>query len=287
MTLAPGRPAGSPLPRNVSSNPAASSTNLAGADTVEDWARAYISTPRLRDKCAPPPPPRRWAQAPPVCDLRPARPPELQVTTARPRSIKPGGLARVEVRAELCHKFWHHELQAAELLAWALLRFPAEAPEFRRGLLCILLDEIRHMALYETYLAELGFRVGAFPVRDWFWERVTTVRSALGFVALLGMGLEGANLEHTTRFAAWFRRVGDERGAEIQEQIGREEVAHVGFATRWFRAWTGRVDFDDFRAALPPPLTPLLLRGATIDRERRARAGMPTDFIDALAAFQP
>jgi uncharacterized ferritin-like protein (DUF455 family) len=89
------------------------------------------------------------------------------------------------------------------------------------------------------------------------------------------------------RFAEWFRSAGDERAAAIQDQIGREEVAHVAFSTRWFQEFTGQVNFQTFRDALPPPLSPLLLRGKTIARERRRKAGMPEDFIDALAAYGP
>jgi uncharacterized ferritin-like protein (DUF455 family) len=148
-------------------------------------------------------------------------------------------------------------------------------------------DEIRHMRLYQDYLEAARYPLGSFPVRDWFWERVITVERPESFVALLGMGLEGANLEHTIRFAEWFRSVGDQRAAEIQDQIGREEVAHVGFATRWFTHFTGGVDFDRFCAALPAPLSPLLLRGKTIAKDRRLRAGMPEEFIEALRTFQP
>jgi uncharacterized ferritin-like protein (DUF455 family) len=101
------------------------------------------------------------------------------------------------------------------------------------------------------------------------------------------MGLEGANLDHTARFSGWLRAVGDHRGAELQEQVGREEIAHVRFATRWFRDWVGDVSFESWRAELPPPLSPLLMRGKTIQRTSRLKAEFPLEFIDELTAWQP
>ena len=76
---------------------------------------------------------------------------------------------------------------------------------FRAGCLRLCQEELGHLGLYRAHLARLGFAVGAFPVRDWFWERVGGVPDPLAFVALLGLGLEGANLEHSARFAHWFR----------------------------------------------------------------------------------
>jgi uncharacterized ferritin-like protein (DUF455 family) len=187
----------------------------------------------------------------------------------------------------LLHKFWHHELQAAELMCWALLRFADAEPEFRAGLVKLCQDEIRHMRLYQQHIEALGFQIGAFPVRDWFWERVPTCANKVQFVALLGMGLEAANLEHAPRFATWFERVGDIEGARVQEQVGREEVAHVRFATRWFRRWTGREDFESWSAALPKPLTPLLMRGKPLNRDARRKAEMSEAFIDDLNAWRP
>lgn len=255
--------------------------------TIEEWARAYVESTSLAYKCAPPPPPGQFADQPLALDLRPGRPPELRVSAEKPRSVTLGALRDPKARARLIHKFWHHELQAAELMAWCLLRFVDAPEEFRRGLVRIMRDEIRHMGLYEEHLQRLGYGVGAFPVRDWFWERVASTKTPLSFVALLGMGLEGANLEHTARFAAWFRTVGDEPGAESQEQIGREEVAHVRFATRWFRQWTGGVDFETWCRELPPPLTPVLLRGKTLRRDLREKAEMPAEFLDQLSAWRP
>ena len=57
-------------------------------------------------------------------------------------------------------------------MAWAVLAFPETPLEFREGLVRIALDEIRHMRIYAEQIARLGYRVGSFAVRDWFWERV-------------------------------------------------------------------------------------------------------------------
>ncbi|MCB9627815.1 MAG: DUF455 family protein [Sandaracinaceae bacterium] len=251
---------------------------------LETWALRYITSVELREKLAPSPLPSEFSGATPAPPAAPGRPPELRVVQ---HGAKRRGLTQPRARAELLHTFLHHELQAAELMCWAVLRFPDAPAEFRRGLLGICADEVRHMNLYAAHIEALGARVGDFPVRDWFWERVPRVQSAAGFVALMGMGLEAGNLEHAGRFAERFREVGDEPGAALQERVGAEEVAHVRFALRWFQHFTGSADFETWRAHLPPPISPVLLRGLPLDRTRRRRAGMDEAFLDALEAFQP
>ncbi|MEM7519239.1 MAG: DUF455 family protein, partial [Planctomycetota bacterium] len=143
--------------------------------TLEAWALRLIQTESLSVKFDPGSPPAgvdpEAAQAAPT---RPGRPPELRVVQRAPKSPSAGALVAKEARARLLHTFLHHELQAAELMAWAVLAFP-EAPEaFRRGLASIACDEVRHMRMYRAHLRTLGFEFGDFPVRDWFWQRVPT-----------------------------------------------------------------------------------------------------------------
>lgn len=257
------------------------------AGTVERWAWDYVSTTSLDVKLAPEPPssPRRWEEGAPVRRLEaPGRPPELVVTE---RADKTRGLRAPSGRARALHTFLHHELQAAELMAWAILAFPDTPVEFREGLLRIALDEVRHMRLYGEQIRRLGHRVGEFPVRDWFWTRIPTCRDPASFVAVMGLGLESANLEHTATFAARFREAGDEEGARVQEIVGLEEIAHVRFGVRWFEHFTGGLDFAAWMRALPAPLTPLLMRGRPLRREARRRAGQPERFLDELEAWQP
>ena len=261
--------------------------HLSPANSVDDWAHDYITTKSLQTKCRPASPPAEFSLHPPLAPAFPGRPVELVDSAEKPRSFKPGSLVRPEARAQLNHKFWHHELQAAELFCWAFLRFPDAEAEFRRGLIKIAGDELRHMSLYEQRIQSEGYELGSFPVRDWFWDRLPTCQSPLQFVALMGMGLEAANLEHTQRFAQWFRSAGDEASARVQDQVGLEEINHVRFSNHWFATWSGGITFEGWKATLPPPLSPLLMKGKTIARERRLKAQFPASFIDELSAWQP
>jgi uncharacterized ferritin-like protein (DUF455 family) len=168
-----------------------------------------------------------------------------------------------------------------------VLAFAGAPDEFRAGLVRIAHDEIRHMHLYREHIERLGHRIGDFTVRDWFWERVPTCADPAAFVAVMGLGVESANLEHTAAYAARFREAGDEEGAHVQEIVGREEIAHVRFGATWFARFRGELSFDAWRSALPPPLTPLLMRGRPLHRQARARAGQPESFLDELDAWQP
>jgi uncharacterized ferritin-like protein (DUF455 family) len=252
--------------------------------TAQAWALRYIATTELAHKIAPGAPPRVFAAAStPARLITPGRPRELDVVRKSKRTVKRGQLRSPRWRAHLLHTFWHHELQAAELMCWALLAFPAAPLPFRRGLLQLCVDEIRHMGLYQQQIERLGHRLGDFPVRDWFWQRVTMCSSPAQFVALLGLGLEGGNLDHADRFAAWFAAAGDHEAANTQTRVGREEIVHVRFAARWFRHFTGGIEYARWVQELPAPLSPRLLRGLPLNRTARARAGLPAAFLDALA----
>jgi len=296
------------------------------AGTVERWAWDYIVSTDLAHKCSPPKPPpwgsgddaendEAWehparfdglgahsetrqgirrvygsaegAESPAWQARRlmaPGRPEQLRV---KAKATKTRGLASPHGRARALHTFFHHELQAAELMAWALLAFPRAPRAFKAGLVRIALDEVRHMQMYGEEIERLGYRVGDFEVRDWFWERVPACADPGAFVAVMGLGFESANLEHTSSYAARFRDVGDEQGARIQERVGAEEIAHVRFGVRWFRAFRGELRFDTWADSLPPPLSPMLMRGMPVRREARERAGQPGLFIEALEQWQP
>ncbi|HVZ35995.1 MAG TPA: DUF455 family protein [Polyangiaceae bacterium] len=268
----------------------ASPATTASADrpepgSVEAWAFEYITACTLQHKLCPPAAPQRWETHPPERDIaEPGRPVELR-PAHRNRAV-PENLVSPGARAKLLHAFFHHELQAAELMCWAILRFAHAEAAFRKGLLGICLDEIRHMNAYRAQIERLGFQIGDFPVRDWFWRRVPRCSSKLEFVAFMGMGLEAANLEHAPFFGQRFAAVGDTEAAALQARIAHEELAHVRFAVNWFERWTDGQDFETWQRSLPAPLSPLLLRGKSFDRNARLRAGMREAFVHALERWE-
>jgi uncharacterized ferritin-like protein (DUF455 family) len=218
----------------------------------------------------------------------PGRPPELTLTWDKYKAPKSAAaLADARKRAHLLHTFWHHELQAAELMCWAVLAFPDTPLSFRRGLLNICLDEVRHMNLYAAHIEKLGFALGAFPVRDWFWQRAPSARQPAEFVALMSLGFEAGNLDHSERYVALFEAAGDREAAALQAQVGDEERAHVAFGAHWFRELTGGLDFESWRRALPSPLSPMVMRGRPVARAARLSAGLDNAFVDELEAWQP
>lgn len=246
--------------------------------TVERWAYDFVTTTELKLKLHPPPPPSAWSGEGVVL-TGPGRPPELVQRNMKRKT--PRDLKTPAKRAELLHRFLHHELQAAELMAWALLAFPSSPQSFRRGLLGICRDEIRHMNLYAEHIAALGHPFGSFEINDWFWSRVPCEKP-VEFVARLGIGFEGGNLDHGVRFTQAFADAGDTRAAEIQALITEEEIAHAAFGLHWFREFTGGMDFEQWSAMLPKPLSPMMTRGTSLNVEGRRRAGYSPEFIAEL-----
>ena len=257
--------------------------------TVERWAHDYVTTRLLDHKLAPPALPERW-QSPvpaPICIDRPGRPAALQVVEGSPRTPGSGALRGAEPRARLLHTFLHHELQAAELMCRTVLAHPQAPMALKRGLISICLDEIRHMGMYNAHMAVLGHGFGDFPVNDWFWKRLPADCSLGGFFALMGLGFEGGNLDHARRFADLFRQAGDEAGAVLQERVCEEEIPHVAFAAHWFQQLEGELSFERWRAALPAPLSPMVMRGHPLNLRDRRRAGYPKAFLEKLQAWRP
>lgn len=255
---------------------------------VERWAYDYVTSDALVHKLAPPAVPALWENDPPERRIaNPGRPSTLQIVARAPKAPGPDAIRDPVRRAELVHTFLHHELQAAELMCWALLAFPEAPRAFKKGLVRITHDEIRHMNMYLEYIAKLGHSFGDFPVRDWFWERVPHSATPAHYVAVMGMGFEGGNLDHTVRFEKRFAAIGDVEGARMQALVCAEEIPHVRFGVRWFMRFTECVTFDAWRNYLPKPLSPWVMRGTPQNKVARLRAGFPEAFLTELEGWVP
>jgi uncharacterized ferritin-like protein (DUF455 family) len=251
-------------------------------------ALRVVTARRLEEKLRPAP--RGLTDREPGPALRlegPGRPARLEIAPASRAKVPPvAGMADPAQRVRILHALANHELQAAELFAWALLAFPEAPADFRRGLVAILDDEQRHTRMYAARLRDLGVAFGDLPVSGYFWSKARSWTTPVRFVCAMGLTFENANLDHTAEYAAAARAVGDRKTAALIDAIGRDEVEHVRFGWRWLGAWKERGEsmWDAYHANVAWPLRGALARGRAFRRERRVAAGMDEDFIARLAA---
>jgi uncharacterized ferritin-like protein (DUF455 family) len=215
----------------------------------------------------------------------PVRPAHLTIVPAVRVRVPPvAGMGDVQQRARILHALANHELQAAELFAWAVLAFADTPVAFRRGLVTILSEEQLHLELYLGRLRALGYEFGDFPVTGHFWNRIGDCHSPLEFISMMGLTFENANLDFAGEYARAARRVGDHETAVVLEQVHEDEIRHVAFAWRWLLRWKRPNDdaWTAYVSSLRKPLSPGRARGKEMDRKSRERAGIDAAFIDRL-----
>ncbi|CAE7570396.1 Ken-052, partial [Symbiodinium sp. CCMP2456] len=143
-------------------------------------------------------------------------------------------LASAEARVQCLQKFANHEarldeLQAIEMFAWALLRFPDAPRGLQRGLLKTIREEQSHCRLYLDRIAALApgsAPLGPAPLSGYLWRSLESVNSApeplLAFLCGIGLTFEAANLDHSLRYRDIFRQAGDEDSAAVLQRVHDE-----------------------------------------------------------------
>ena len=214
----------------------------------------------------------------------PGRPSILPVVSAQPIPAPPtlASLERPEIRGQALHTFAHHELQAAELMALALLRFPNAPASFRMGLARIIADEQRHFRLYQARAESWGVSLGEVGAGPFFWDTVVDLPTPAAFLAALSLTYEQANLDFTLYWKRAFAAVDDEDSVTVLNTVYEDEIQHVAHGVRWFQRFQGGLDFERYAAALEFPLSPGRAKGPIFDRAGRARAGLSAAFVDEL-----
>jgi len=259
---------------------------------AREYAEHIVTSDSLAGKLVPPPELDDEALEDPGPALRiaaPGRPKDLPIVPGRRARVPPlAGMRDPQQRARILHALANHELQAIELFAWAVLAFPDTPAAFRRGLLAILADEQRHLALYAERLAAHGVALGDLPVTGHFWNKLDHLAGPCEFVCTMNLTFENANLDFANDYGQAARDAGDDATARALAQVHADEIRHVHFGWVWLRRLTG--DRDPWQAYLDhvrPPLGPARARGARFDRDARRRAGFDEAFIAALEAVSP
>jgi len=255
---------------------------------LRDFAEALIAAESLDGKLRPPP--SDIADEARGAALRvdgPARPAGLAIRFGGEVRVPPAiAWSDVAQRMRILHAAANHELQAAELFAWAILAFPDAPAAMRRGWLRILADEQRHCAMYVARLEAHGARFGDFPVSGHFWRKANDLATPLQFNCAMGLTFENANLDFGREYVEAAERAKDHASADVLRAVHADEVHHVRFAWEWLvklkdpaqSAW------DAYVANVRPPHGPRRARGADFDKASRVAAGFDEDFIARLEA---
>ncbi len=255
---------------------------------IRDFARRVLDTEDLDAKLTPA---REELSdetpGPAIFAAGPGRPEALRIRPNDEVKVPPvSGMVDPAQRPRILHGLANHELQAAELFAWALLAFPEAPADFRRGLLKILQDEQRHTRMYIARVEATGHRFGDFPVTGYFWSKAEQLTTPLRFVCAMSLTFENANLDHTVEYAEAARTAGDIKTAAVIEQVHRDEAEHVRFGWTWLQRFKAPEEsaWDAYRANLTWPLRPLKAKGRTFHHQGRELAGLDPDFIRRLEA---
>jgi uncharacterized ferritin-like protein (DUF455 family) len=252
--------------------------------TVREFARVVVLSDDLTVKLAPPVGELVDDERGPAERLlAPGRPPNLRFTAGV--EVPPlAGMHDPAQRPRILHALANHELQAAELFAWALLAFPDAPADFRRGLLHILADEQRHTRMYIARIEAAKARFGDFPVNGYFWGKTAHLDSPLRFLCAMSLTFENANLDHTVDYAEAALRVGDAKTATVIERVHQDEIEHVRFGWRWLHVFkpAQQSAWDAYCANVTWPLRGKRARGPRFHRQGREAAGLDTDFIDRI-----
>jgi uncharacterized ferritin-like protein (DUF455 family) len=215
---------------------------------------------------------------------RPARPLLVPHTRLKPKSMK-----TVEGRAALLHALAHIELNAIDLAADAVWRFPGMPTAYYRQWTIVAQEEALHFQLLREHLQSLGYDYGSFDAHNGLWEMAEKTRhDLLARLALVPRTLEARGLDASPPVKAKLVGAGDHRAGEILDIILRDEIGHVAVGNHWYRY------LCDQRGLDPVATYPVLaerygaprLRGPFNFEARRA-AGFDEDELRALSEPAP
>ena len=162
---------------------------------------------------------------------RPSKPILVPHTVLKQRSM-----ATSEGRGALLHSIAHIELNAIDLAADVIWRFPGMPDDFYRQWAIVASEEAYHFGLLRDHLASLGFTYGDFPAHNGLWEMAEkTKHDVLARLALVPRTLEARGLDASPAVTAKVLGAGDHRAAEILDIILRDEIGHVAVGNYWYR----------------------------------------------------
>lgn len=192
--------------------------------------------------------------------------------------------------AQALNFFANHELMAIEMMAAAILYYPTQNQDdfnFKLGLIPTIKDEQKHLKLYRKRMNELGSDFGDFPLNDFFWKQMSSLKTPSQFYALMALTFEAANLDFASHYQKLFFEIGDEKTSNIMKVIYEDEIKHVARGTVWLNKWREDKDlWTYYQENLPSLMTPARSKGMIVDIEARRKAGLSDSFINNIINYR-
>ena len=174
-------------------------------------------------------------------------------------------------------------------MAASLLLFPHHTDEmkrFKQGIIKTIKDEQKHFNLYVKRLNDLGYEFGDFPINDFFWRQMESIKTPQNYLSVMALTFEAANLDFAHFYEKIFQEVGDIKTANILKVVYEDEISHVAFGVSYFEKWRENKSlWEYYNEHLPFPLTPARGKGQKFVEEARRKAKMDHDFIAKLTSF--
>ncbi|MCF7852375.1 MAG: ferritin-like domain-containing protein [Simkaniaceae bacterium] len=257
---------------------------------LRDWATRILSADTLEEKLFTPDHLTDHAPGAPVFWDTPTRPAGMQFSKHGKEDKLPTFKDHYDPnsRARCLHRFGGHELLAVEIMAYALLAFPDTPTYFRKGVANTLREEQQHVRLYMAEMQRLNVTFGDLPLYKHFWKQVPYLKSPIQYISVMALTFEMANLDFAPLYRDSFRRHGDESCAQLMEQIIRDEISHVSFGMHCFnrlKPHSEQSDFNLYKEALPPILSPKRAKGFVFQSDLRKKAHIPDEWISSLKDF--
>ena len=103
----------------------------------------------------------------------------------------------------------------------------------------------------------------------------------------MSLTFEMANLDFAPMYGQSFEKHGDKEAGALMAQILKDEIAHVSFGWSWLQKFKSPQlsDWDAWKEAQSPLLTPKRARGFVIHEEHRKQAGVSPQWIENLKSL--
>lgn len=221
----------------------------------------------------------------------PHRSDELIFSEEQIKFPKKGSMKDRKQRGKALHFFANHELLAIEMMAAAILLFPAEDQSVLKSLVDTISEEQLHLRLYINRMNELGVHFGDFPLNQFFWSFMEKIENIETFYTVISLTFEQANLDFAHYYRELFKELGDQKTSDIMNTIYTDEIKHVArgrayLAKELLNEPQAESFWEYFLSLLPLPLCADRAKGIIFDEKGRKKAGLDLDYISKLKEYK-